>query len=55
LASGQGFWGTPVVPAATGADNVVDERVESGMVDGLEDDTEGDVDVVVAARFGHVL
>jgi hypothetical protein len=52
----------PVVPEVTGADNVVDERAEE--VEGepavldvninveVEDNTEGDVVEVVAARFG---
>jgi hypothetical protein len=62
LAPGQGLWAMPVVPEVTGADNVVDERAEEvedepAVLDvninvEVEDNTEGDVDVVVAARFG---
>jgi hypothetical protein len=42
--------------AVTGADNVADERAEgAGTADGVKGDTKGDVDIVVAARFGEVL
>jgi hypothetical protein len=68
LAPGQGLWAIPVDPEVTGADNVVGGRAkevedESTVIDVnivepvwvetmVEDDTEGDVDVLVVARFG---